>query len=214
MRGFVRFLVWAAIFLGAIGGVLRATILDVWTVPDDAGPFFTASLAPNLEPGDLVVLMKVSPPGYTDLVRCAHPEGNGRWVVGRVMGKQGDKIVTDGMTTSINDRPTIITHGCDAVTITAPDTQNAVKLSCSYESYAGFEYQIARYGAQDVRNAAVTSQVQDMGLYLLSDDRYFHEDSRDWNAPVTVDACPYKVIFRIMGGKGWGDSDKRLTIIR
>lgn len=214
MKGFVRFLVWTAILGGIIVGVLRATILDFWTIPDDGGPVFAASLAPNLEPGDMVVLMKVSPPGYADLVRCVHPEGNGRWVVGRVMGKQGDRVATDGVTTSINDHQTSITHGCDAVTVTAPDTQNPVKLACNYESYAGFEYQIARSGQRDARSVPATSQVQDMGLYLLSDDRYFHEDSRDWNSPVTVDACPYKIIFRLMGGKGWGDSDRRMTIIR
>ena len=49
-------------------------------------------------------------------------------------------------------------------------------------------------------------------VYLLSDNREFHEDSRDFG-PVPKESCTETIFFRLWGAEGWGDAETRMTYL-
>ena len=80
MSSFVRGTLIVVGALAVVGGVLRATVMEPWTVPDDS--ILGLSVAPTLAAGDVVLLWNVGQRGFGELVRCADPEDPQRWVVG------------------------------------------------------------------------------------------------------------------------------------
>ena len=52
------------ILIGAIGGLFYAFVVDVWTVHAD-DPYLSASIAPTLEPGDVILAPNPSYPIHT-----------------------------------------------------------------------------------------------------------------------------------------------------
>src|ERR1700733_5305963 len=94
MRGFLRFMLWALGILGVIGLVLYLFVFDVWTVPGD-DPAFTASIAPNLHPGEHLLVLKSSEVKPGHLVRCIDPDAPARFVAARVVAKGGDRVDVD-----------------------------------------------------------------------------------------------------------------------
>ena len=83
MRKFLKGLGWVVGVLAVLVLGARLLLLRTWTVPNDAT--LTASLAPTLREGDVVLLLFRGEREAGDLVRCPHPEG-GRWVAGRIVG--------------------------------------------------------------------------------------------------------------------------------
>lgn len=49
-------------------------------------------------------------------------------------------------------------------------------------------------------------------LFLISDNRDYHQDSRDFGA-VPVEACRERIVFRLLGKGGWSDDKSRFTYI-
>jgi hypothetical protein len=47
--------------------------------------------------------------------------------------------------------------------------------------------------------------------YLVSDDRHIHLDSRDYGQ-IDPATCQH-IVFRVASARGFGDADKRLSII-
>jgi signal peptidase I len=50
-------------------------------------------------------------------------------------------------------------------------------------------------------------------LFLLSDNRDIHDDSRDYGT-VPLGSCKQRVVFRLWGKGGWADVEHRMTVIR
>lgn len=214
MRGFIKGLLWLTGILAVIVGLLRATILDVWTVPSD-DPLFNASIAPSLAPGDLVVMRRGGRPNFADLVRCVHPEEPGRYVVGRIFGEPGDTVYADGHTVKINGTAVRTERGCQPsrVKVADPISEELVELDCSVEEIGGTWYMRARGNAPRTTLAKTETEVTDGNFFLISDNRYHHYDSQDYGA-VPIESCTQRIVFRLWSAEGWGDVAKRMTVVR
>lgn len=93
MGKYQKALVWTIGTLAVVALLLRVFLFKVWTVPDD--PALGASVAPTLGAGDTVLVLTRGAPGFGELVRCRDPEDVSRFVVGRIVGVEGDVVETD-----------------------------------------------------------------------------------------------------------------------
>jgi signal peptidase I len=212
VRDFLRTLITTALFFVVIAAVLRAVAFDVWVIPGDDA-LFAASLAPTLSPGDLVLLYRRGAPGFGDLVRCEDPQSPENFVVGRILGEPGDRIDTDGTVVRVNGHPARTAHSCDRsqVMVNDPTTGSPVELHCEWEELGSVTYMRARHMA-DARATKTTTDVDTGNVYIMSDDRYYHDDSRDFGAlPRT--SCTERIIFRFWSKDGWFDESNRLTLV-
>lgn len=206
-------IVWLALIGGAIAGVLRATCMRVWTMAAD-DPLLSLSIMPTLEPGDVLVLLRGGTPGFGELVRCSDPEVAGKYVVGRILGEPGDRIEAEHAAVTVNNRVISTRHGCvpSRYSVSDPRTGENVELTCEIEDAGGTEYTRVRAAAAPGQAVPFRVTVPDGHLFLASDDRYYHDDSRDFGT-VPKDSCPERVIFRVMSARGWFDQPRRMTII-
>jgi signal peptidase I len=208
----VKALLWIAGIFAVVAGVLRATIFDVWVIPDDDA-YFAASVAPSLLPGDVVLLATRGNRSLGDLVRCPDPQVGGKWVVGRILGEPNDRVHIDDRGVQINNRSIPTALACPPHKMNDPQTGNEVTLPCGVEDYAGRRYMRVTSPSADVRNAAVDTTITGTGqAYLISDNRYYHNDSRDFGL-VPKSTCDGRIVFRLWGASGWMDADRRLTFI-
>lgn len=213
MRGLARSLVVLAIVLGAVYGVLRATCLSFWTVAAD-DPLVAASLLPTLEPGDLVVLWRLGTPAFGDLVRCSDPETSGRYVIGRILGEQGDAVNITGHAVTVNRRLIATAHACPVPRLTVPHPVSAdpVDLLCEIEAAGGNDYARARLEVPpsivDIHNTSVPNG----HVFLASDDRAFHYDSREFGT-VPRSTCTERIAYRLWSARGWSDEARRMTLL-
>lgn len=214
MRGFVKGLVWIVGILAVIAGILRATIFDVWTVPDD-DPLFSASVMPTLAPGDVVITRRGGTPNFADLVRCLDPNTPGRYVVGRIFGERGDQIYADGHVIKVNGTATRTERGCTDAKIFVPDptTQEPVELNCGIETIGGTWYMRAQGNGPRNLYGGTETEVTDGNVFLVSDNRYYHYDSQDFGA-VPIATCTQRIVFRLWSAAGWTDSKNRMTVVR
>lgn len=207
MRGFVRGVIWLAVILGAVGVLLWLFVVDSWRVPAGVDQF-PASIQPTLAVDDLILVRRSGTPGYGELARCVSPR-DGSLVVGRVFGVPGDHVeVTDDIVTT-NGRPFSARHGCPAVTIPHPVTQSLVKMNCAVGETGAwsFEYLTSSEHFSSGRSAA---DVAPGKLYLLSDNRLMHQDSRDFGQ-VDQDSCQH-IVYRLWGEK-YTDDSRRFTLL-
>jgi signal peptidase I len=214
VRVLVKTIVWFTLVIGAVIGALRATCLRFWTMPSD-DPLLSLSVLPTLETGDRLVLFRLGLPGFGDLVRCPDPEAAGRFVVGRILGEQGDRIVAEQSTITVNDKHVATRRACTPpeLSVFDPNTGEAFALSCEIEDAGGTEYTRAR--ATKPALLATTPyhvRVPDGHVFLASDNRHYHDDSRDFG-PVPKATCHERIVFRLWSARGWFDGDRRLTVI-
>src|SRR5215216_6068952 len=101
MRKMFRFLFWLALVVGIFVGVLRLTAIRWWRVPHD-DQYLTASISPSIWPGDLLLLWRLTRPGFGDLVVCPEPGHPERVVVGRLVGEERDVVQVEGSTITVN----------------------------------------------------------------------------------------------------------------
>jgi len=85
VKGFTRGVVWIAILLGAIGGLLYMLVFDVWVVPTGIRSF-AAAILPTLMPRTKCFVQRVVPGLFTGACRAAPRASGGTFVVGRVFG--------------------------------------------------------------------------------------------------------------------------------
>jgi signal peptidase I len=208
MRGFLRTMLWGLALLGGIGLVVYFTLLDAWIVPED-DPWFTASILPNLRPGDRLLISKTGAlkPGY--LVRCADPDAPGRFVVGRVVAAGGDQIEI-GDTVLVNGKRNPSPRSCTERSYVQrhPVTGEDVRLQCAVEDTNGNEHEALR--DLDHPLAPVKSTVESGKLYLVSDDRHLHLDSRDFGQ-VDPTSCQH-VVYRLWG-ESYFDASRRFNFL-
>lgn len=204
----VKGLFWIAVVLGAIGGVLYLTVLDVWRVPDDE--VLSASLEPNLRAGDLVILSRRPDNDRGHLVRCAdpRPENPGQFVVGRIMARASEEIAIDKEVVSVDGRRNPSPYGCAEVTMHDPQTGDDVELLCSSEETG--ETKFEAYRAKTQTQATFKKRVEG-GSFVVSDNRHMHVDSRDFGS-VDTTTCQH-ILIRLWGKDGISDSKHRFNWI-
>ena len=207
-----RGLLWTAAIVGGSFLIGRALFFDVWTFPDDRR--FAASVAPSLRAQDLLVLVKGSAPTVGDLVRCVDPDDPNGFVVARVGGRVGDNIELEGATLRINGHNYDSESACPDRSVTLPNPSEGpnIEVACDKVSMgSGWHYRghtaKPRFGFDKV-----TATVRPGMLYLVSDDRDWHDDSRDFGQ-VAVAACTHKIVFRLWGGMGMSADPLRFEFI-
>ena len=212
MRKWLRAVFWISVVLAAVLFCLRMTILSWWVIPTDDA-LHSASLAPSLAGGDLVLMLR-RPPVFGDLVRCADPEQPGRYVVGRVLGEAGDVVELSGDEVLVNAKSSAQETRCSEPTFTLadPTSGSPVELYCSIEAISGQKHKRATYlhgRAQFKRKATVGED----HVYLVSDDRAFPMDSREYGA-LPKSSCQENIFFRVQSQKGLTDAASRFTFIQ
>jgi signal peptidase I len=213
VRVLLKILLWVALIVGGVLGFLLATCISFWTVTSDA-PRLSASIVPTLAPGDLVVLWYRGRPGFGDLVRCADPEARGRYVIGRLMGEEGDDVLVDQVLVTVNGTPISSKHACTNhhQTVLDPQSGDPVELTCEIEEAGGNTYTRSRASSPAFQTPPIRTQVQPGHVFLVSDDRFFHDDSRDFGT-ISKSTCTERIVFRMWSARGWFDSESRFSLI-
>lgn len=212
MRKMFRFLFWVALVVGSIIGVLRATALRWWRVPQDA-PFLTASISPSVRSGDLILLWRLTKPKRGDLVMCTEPGHPDSVVIGRLVGEGNNEVAISGASLSINGVHQIDTGNCTKRNFTErdPATGKEVEQGCSLEE---IDERVHARGnvSGDARLAEVKTKVPPGMVWLLSDNRQFPFDSRDFG-PVPQETCKETIFFRLVSSAGYFDAANRNQLI-
>jgi signal peptidase I len=211
-RKFTRFLVYTAIFIGLVLGVARATAIRWYRVPTD-DPYLEASVAPTLFAGDLILLWRFTRPGFGDLVMCPEPKAEDRSVIGRIAGMPGDNVIVKGAQLSVNGQNMHSESSCEFSTFTVLDPVSRLEttLPCDRENLGGRVHNRGNppkgRGMHDSKLTADANRV-----VLISDNRYFPYDSRDFGS-VPLESCKETVVFRVVSAKGFGDVATRFSLI-
>lgn len=206
----VKVIAWIVGILAAICGVLYLTAFDVWTVPDD--PMLSVSLEPALRSGDLLVVSRRASSGDRGyLVRCAdpRPENVGGFIVGRILAKAGEKIDIQGDYVSVDAKRNPSPYACEPTTLKHPQTGEDVELQCSTEDTG--EVKFGAYRAKTRLGVPAKATVQTGYVYLVSDNRYMHQDSRDYGQ-IDPNTCQH-IVGRLWGKDGISDTKHRFNVI-
>ena len=211
MRGLGRRLFWVVVVLAVAAGLARLYLVDVWTVPDD--PHLGASVQPTLASGDVVLALTRHTPAFGDLVRCADPEDPAHFVIGRVAALGGDELQIDAFRMVVNGQRFDAERACAqaTTTIARPNTGAEVALHCDQVRMGG---RLHYRGTAEKRmmGSPTTVRVPPGKVFLLSDDRTYHSDSRDYGI-LPVESCTERIFFRLWGKDGWSDERRRLSLI-
>jgi signal peptidase I len=214
VRAFFKLVVWVALIVGGGVAFLRATCMRTWTMPSDDG-LLAASVMPTLEAGDVLVLWRVGTPTFGELVRCPDPEAPGRFVVGRILGEQGDKVVAEQTSITVNEKVIGSRRACNPAQLSVfdPKTGEAFDMSCEIEEAGGIEYTRARAThPPTLQQMPFSVKVPAGDVFLASDNRHYHDDSRDFG-PVSKESCRERVVFRLWSARGWFDEGRRMALI-
>jgi signal peptidase I len=212
---FLRNTFWALFVAGILVGLARLTCLRWWQVPED-DPTLTTSLAPSLRAGDWLLLWRLTPPGFGDLVLCPDPGEAGQIVIGRVAAEGGDHLTIDEEgALKVNSLRAVSETTCkhSTVEVSHPRSGDPVELRCDIEVIGGVHHQRALRPSGGLKPMPVNVDVKSGQLYLVSDNRYYPFDSRDYGA-VPRESCAETVVFRLVSRLGFSDVDSRLTLIQ
>jgi len=206
----LKVIAWIVGILGVICGVLYVTAFDVWVVPAD-DPMLAASIEPAIRAGDIILVSRRTSSERGYLVRCAdpRPENPGGFVVARIIAKQNEKIDIQADYVSVDSKRNPSPYACDPITMKHPQTGEDIELVCSTEDTG--EIKFGAYRAKSRSGIPTKATVQNGMVYLVSDNRYIHNDSRDFGQmdPAT---CQH-VLFRVYGKEGFSDAAHRFNVI-
>ncbi|MEJ7733572.1 MAG: signal peptidase I [Polyangiaceae bacterium] len=203
-------LLWTVGIVLVVGVVLRLALFRPWVIPAD--PVLAASIAPTLAGGDRVLVLIRGTPGFGDLVRCPDPEEPTRWVVGRIVGVGGDKVVVEEDQLTVNNTRYLGESACAErkTKVIHPFTGSELDLYCDIVTMGGgWHYRGTGAGPKQSR---VAVDVPDGKVYLLSDNRGLHDDSRDFGV-VEQSTCKEQIVLRLTSKAGWLDDKQRMTFI-
>lgn len=215
MRKMFRFLVWVALIVAGFVGLLRLTAIRWWRVPHD-DPYLTASISPTIRPGDLVLLWRLTKPGFGDLAMCAEPGHPERSTIGRIAGEPRDEVEVADSNLTVNRARQSEEGRCKERTFTERSPANGVEVeqSCSLEALGGGVHLRGNVPHQAPNPPAPVKATVPPGMvWLVSDNRLFPYDSRDFG-PVPRASCTETVFFRLVGSGGYFDSSTRNQYIR
>jgi signal peptidase I len=213
MRVLGRWMLWSLLgFLGSMG-LLRATSIRWWHVPDD-DPWLEASVAPSLGGGDWILLWRLTEPSLGALVLCPEPKHADRMVIGRLVGSEGDRVRVEGTRVTVNDKPFGSEGDCrdPRFKIEPPQGGQEIELRCTLEAMHGVIHM--RGNAEATAELPVFEGELGSGqAMLVSDNRRYPYDSRDFG-PVDRATCTETVFFRVFGREGFFDEGTRFEAIR
>lgn len=211
MKKFLKGLAWVVGILAVIILILRLTMFKTWTIPEDIA--LDSSIRPSLQSGDVVLVMTVGKRSFGQLVRCTDPEDPQRWVVGRIVGMEGDTVEVDGPSVTVNGTRYNTSDGCkDPLKVPHPTSGSPIEAVCSRVEMAGGWHFRAWVATHTVESSS-SHKVGAGRLFLLSDNRSFHDDSRDFGT-VAANTCNDLIVFRLWGKGGTSDTDSRFMYIR
>ncbi|MGH7436930.1 MAG: S26 family signal peptidase [Polyangiaceae bacterium] len=209
----IRITLWVAAIVGIVAGVLYAFFFDYWTVPGD-DPLLTAAIAPTLAPGDVVLVSRRAKIERSHLMRCPDPQAPGRFVVARAVAQWGERLDLASENVSIDGHSIPSPRACDPaqVVVHNPASDDDVTLACSVQEFGETSYESLR--ALKNPEPSHPIEVEPGKWFLVSDDRHVHLDSRDFGSVESgaASGCQH-VVFRLVGGAGFFDGKRRLTII-
>lgn len=213
MKGWKKGLLQLLVGLAVLVAALRYLLFEAWVIPEDRSAL-VASVAPTLRGGDSVLVLTRGTPDKGALVRCQDPEEATRWVIGRIVAVDGDTVDMLGNKVVVNGQRFDVTEQCQEpkFTIEHPDSGAEIEESCSRVDFAGSWHFIGHMRA----TAPAPSSPRTVGpgmIFLLSDNRDVHDDSRDFGA-IPLDSCQGSIVFRLWSREGWKDSKARLSYIR
>jgi signal peptidase I len=204
---FGRNVLWLAAILGAIGLLLYLFVFDTWVIPAD-DPLLTAAILPTLTPEDRILTRRGSTPQIGELARCIVPDGSGKYVIGRVFGGPGDTVEINNERVTVNGKGPASRFACGIVSVVHPVSGDAVPLTCTVEDNGSFTYGVLAH--PEYREGPRSAKVEPERLFLLSDNRHIHKDSRDFGA-VEASTCEH-VVFRLWG-QSFGDGSHRFNVL-
>jgi signal peptidase I len=214
MGTLVRLTIWLAVLFGLVVGAARLTVLRWWRVPSDDTVLET-SITPTLRGGDWVLLWRASPPRFGNLVVCPDPEDAHRVVIGRIFGEDGDKVTIEGGSIRLNDHDTETESACNDKTfhVLDPNTGEDVEQGCELEALGGTLHMRGEMVGDEHSPPKSNRDVASGMVYLISDNRAYPYDSRDYGA-VERATCKESIFFRLVGKGGFFDWKNRFTYIR
>lgn len=214
MQKLFRVLFWVALTLGCLTGLARLTAIRWWRVPTN-DPYLTASLSPSLRAGDLILLWRLTKPGFSNLVMCPEPRQPGRVIIGRIVGRGRDEIEVNGDEIKINRRRQTVESDCVVGTFKEHDPETGVEVEqhCSIEDLQGRTSLRGDIPQVANRPADVKTTVPEGQYWLVSDNRLFPYDSRDYG-PVPAETCTETVFFRLVSQAGFADIQSRNQFIK
>ena len=206
----VRLLLWIALVCGVLVGVVFI-FLDTWTVPGDDAQF-AVSIEPTLGAGDVLLVTRSAGASDGAFVRCTDPDAPARFVVGRVVGTAGDAIEFTNGTLLVNNRTPTASVACDpaVVRLKNPGTQDDEDLACFMEELGGSTHPALR-SQKNAPGRDSKTTVEPGKVFLASDNRLLHLDSRDFNT-LAPGNC-HRIALRLWSANGWLDAKKRLTVL-
>jgi signal peptidase I len=207
-----RFLFWTAVGVGGTIGLARLVALRWWRVPSD-DPVLEASIAPTLRGGDLVLLWRATPPRFGDLVVCPEPDAPDRVVVARLVGEQGDRVLIVESNVTLNGKQAQTERACEPFEVIDPNTGQEVKQRCDIEALEGQAHMRGSTAGQRLGPAPQEREVATGHVFLLSDNRQYPYDSRDFGT-VERATCREAVVFRLVSKDGYFDQPNRFTFIQ
>ena len=211
MQKFLKAVLWTAIGLALVGGVLRVLLFKTWTLPDDLQ--LAATIEPTLHNKDTVVLFTRGKRGFGELVRCKDPDDPTKYSIGRIVGVEGDIVEIKGRSLFVNGKAYNPVQACPAgkYWYVHPHSEAEVEMQCAVVEMGGGWH----YRGNEKRNVPPAIFKTEVGVgmvFLLSDNIDFHDDSRDYGT-LERSACTEKIIFRLWGESGFKDEEKRLSYI-
>jgi signal peptidase I len=203
-----RTVLWLLGILGAITLLLYLFVFDTWVIPND-DPALTASIQPTLAPEDRILTRRGSTPKNGELARCIKPDGSGKFVIGRVFGSAtGENVELNDERVSLNGKTLGARFQCPSVTVTQPATLEKVLLTCSTQDNGAFTYDVLTH--PEYREGRHAATLEPGKMFLVSDDRHIHQDSRDFGQ-VDATTCEH-IVFRLWG-ESFGDGKRRFTVL-
>ncbi|MFO0664910.1 MAG: S26 family signal peptidase [Polyangiaceae bacterium] len=187
MKKFLRVVLWCLVIVIAVCVGLYLAVFDVWIVPK--GNAQAASVQPTLWPGDVVLVSRKGTVEGERLVRCEHPTEKGTYVVARAYGYPGSKLSIESELVVVDGKRWTPRESCIAPR----------PLACASEFGEGDSQR--NFWRDAVRpKPDISAVIQPSKLFLVSDQRHDHYDSRDYGA---VDLATCKVIvWKLVAGPG------------
>jgi signal peptidase I len=213
MRAVARALLWIVGTLAVLIGLARVVAIRWWQIPSD-DVYLSASLAPTLQGGDTILLWRLTKPDLGDLVMCPEPKHPERVVIGRIAAEGGQTIRVEGTRVTVEGKTMPVESSCieDSFVTNDPQTGISQEQRCQLEVMGGRTHPRGSASGPTAPLPVEATVPEDM-VYLVSDNRQFPYDSRDYG-PVDRALCTETVVFRLVGAKGFGDSATRFSATR
>lgn len=196
----------------ALIGLLRLTVIRWWQIPT-GDPYLEASLAPTLRGGDWIILWRATAPLEGNLVLCPEPKTPTRPVIGRIVAESNDHVELGARGLLVNQHAFETEGSCDKFSVVDPATRKLVEQSCRREVVGSQTHARGELNPEFAVPAEAALDVPPGFVFLVSDNRQFPWDSREFGV-VPRDTCRETVLFRVIGKNGFFDVANRFTLIR